>query len=338
MNGIPGWAETFLIDGPAPAPGTPFKQPALADSLEQMARAGLDDFYRGELARRIAADLARAGSPVTADDLGRQLAVVGEPLSVSLRGGTVYNLPPPSQGLASLIILGIFDRLAPSEADGFGHIHGVVEATKQAILVRNAHVTDPAYMTVDPRDFLTAAALDKRAATIDRTTALTWPVVPVPGDTVWLGAADDAGRTVSFIHSIYWEFGSAVVGRDTGIQWQNRGSSFSLDPTAQNFLRPGRLPFHTNNPAAARLADGRVMVYGAMCGEGQPQTQAALYTRYALYGQGLQRAITAPRWVLAGPGAMTGATSGSNRGSRPRPWQHSAGPATRSPWSTLSTT
>ena len=299
LEGIPGWAETFLTDGAVPAPGAPFKQPALADSLERLARAGLDDFYRGELAGRIAAELARIGSPITAEDLARQRAVLGEPLSVSLRGGTVYNVAPPSQGLAALIILGIFDRLAPAEADGFEHIHGVVEATKQAILIRNAHVTDPAYMQVDPRDFLTAAALDAGADAIDRATALPWPAPAVPGDTVWLGAADDAGRTVSFIHSIYWEFGSAVVLRDTGIQWQNRGSSFSLDPDAQNSLRPGRLPFHTNNPAAARLADGRVMVYGAMGGEGQPQTQAALYTRYALYGQGLQRAISAPRWVLS---------------------------------------
>jgi gamma-glutamyltranspeptidase/glutathione hydrolase len=87
--------------------------------------------------------------------------------------------------------------------------------------------------------------------------------------------------------------------RDTGIQCQNRGSSFSLDPGAQNALLPGRLPFHTNNPAMALLGDGRVMVYGSMGGEGQPQTQAALFSRYAMLGSNLQQAITAPRWVLS---------------------------------------
>ncbi len=201
--------------------------------------------------------------------------------------------------MSSLIMLGIFDRLDCREADGYAHVHGVVEATKRAILLRNAHCTDPAYMTIDPRSLLTNESLDSLAAEIDPSRAMPWPHVASPGDTVWLGAVDGAGRAVSFIHSIYWEFGSGVVLRDTGIQCQNRGSSFSLDEDEQNFLRPGRLPFHTNNPAMALLDDGRVMVYGAMGGEGQPQTQAAVFTRYAMLGSELQQAITAPRWVLS---------------------------------------
>jgi len=234
------------------------------------------------------------------DPIARQRAVTGEPLSVKLRSGSVYNVRPPSQGLTSLIILGLFDRLGwCAEADGFEHIHGVVESSKRAVLVRNAHVTDPAYMAVEPEDFLTDAALDKMAGEIDAKAALPWPVASAPGDTVWLGAIDGAGRVVSFIHSIYWEFGSGVVGRDSGVQWQNRGSSFSLEAGALNPISPGRLPFHTNNPAMAVLDDGRVMAYGAMGGEGQPQTQAAMFTRYVHFGAGLQRAITAPRWVLA---------------------------------------
>ena len=296
---VPGWADCFLADGEPPAPGTRFKQPALAATLRRLADAGLDDIYRGELARSIGADLERAGSPVNAGDYARQRAITTDPLCVRLRCGSVYNVTPPSQGLASLIILGLFDRLECGEADAFDHVHGVVEATKHAILLRNAHVTDPAYMNIDPQSLLDGDALDRLAAEIDPSRAMPWPRDPVPGDTVWLGAVDAAGRAVSFIHSIYWEFGSAVVLRDSGIQCQNRGSSFSLDSSAQNALRPGRLPFHTNNPALALLDDGRVMVYGAMGGEGQPQTQAAVFTRYAMLGAELQQAITAPRWVLS---------------------------------------
>jgi gamma-glutamyltranspeptidase len=84
----------------------------------------------------------------------------------------------------------------------------------------------------------------------------------------------------------------------TGITWQNRGISFSLDPAHHNCLTPGRRPFHTIQPALAHLADGRVMAYGTMGGEGQPQTQAMVFARHVLYGQGLQAAITAPRWLL----------------------------------------
>lgn len=296
---VPGWSDTFLMDGEAPTPGTLFKQPALAETLERLVAAGLDDFYRGELARRIAADLRRVGSPVTADDLAHQRVTATDPLSVSLRCATVYNVMPPSQGLASLMILALFDRLGCEHANGFDHVHGLVEATKRAILIRNEHVTDPAYMTVDPRELLSNATMAELADKIDGAKAMPWPLQGAPGDTVWLGAVDSEGRAVSFIHSIYWEFGSGINLRDTGIQWQNRGSSFSLNKEDRNYICPGRLPFHTNNPALALFDDDRVMVYGTMGGEGQPQTQAAVFTRYALYGQGLQHAITAPRWVLS---------------------------------------
>jgi gamma-glutamyltranspeptidase/glutathione hydrolase len=103
---------------------------------------------------------------------------------------------------------------------------------------------------------------------------------------------------VSFIQSIYWEFGSGVVSPATGVLWQNRGMSFSLDPAHANRLAPGRLPFHTLNPAMALFEDGRTMTYGTMGGEGQPQTQAAIFARYAWGGLGLQQAVTEPRWLL----------------------------------------
>ncbi len=299
---VPGWAEVFLPGGGVPAPGDLFRQPALAETLAHLAEAGLDDFYRGALARRIAADLARAGSPIGADDLAGQQAQTGEPLSLPHSRGTLFNVPPPSQGVVSLILLGLFDRLDwldSGEGEDFAHLHGLVEATKRAFLVRNAEVTDPAFMTATPEELLSPARLDRLAADIDPARALPWPAPSVPGDTVWLASADGDGRVVSFIHSIYWEFGSGVVLRDSGVQWQNRGSSFSLDPAALNCLKPGRLPFHTNNPAMAYLNDGRVMAYGAMGGDGQPQTQAAVFTRYVQFGQGLEQAVAAPRWVLA---------------------------------------
>ncbi len=298
LEDAPGWADVFLPGGGVPPVGERFRQPALAETLAQLARAGLDDFYRGNLARKIAADLARAGSPVSAEDLARHRVMTPAPLSVSLESGTLFNVPPPSQGLASLIILALFDRLGCASAEGFDHLHLIVEATKQAIVVRDREVTDPAEMTADPSALLAPAALDALAAKIDKRIAMPWPVEAKPGDTVWLGAVDSEGRAVSFIHSIYWEFGSGTVLRDTGIQWQNRGSSFALDPGARNHIHPGRLPFHTNNPALALLADGRVMIYGAMGGEGQPQSQSAVYSRYAMFGQDLQASITAPRWVL----------------------------------------
>ena len=113
-----------------------------------------------------------------------------------------------------------------------------------------------------------------------------------------MGAADASGLVVSYIQSLYWEFGSGCVLPATGVLMQNRGSSFSLDPKAVNPLEPGRRPFHTLNPALAVLRDGRVMAYGTMGGDGQPQSQAALFTRHVHFRQPLEAAVDAPRWLL----------------------------------------
>ena len=305
LEDMPGFAATFMPGGSHPGIGERFFLPKLAATLEHLARAGLDDFYRGDLARLMAAELEAVGSPIRLADLERHKALVVSPLAVELTDGTGYGMPPPTQGLASMMILGLFERLGIRDAEGFDFIHGLVEATKQAFMIRDAHVTDPAYMTIDPRRYLEASNLDERAARIDRKTALAWPQPAKPGDTVWLGAIDGEGRAVSFIQSVYWEFGSGVVLPGSGICWQNRGTSFSLDPSRQNALVPHRRPFHTIQPAMAILRDGRVMPYGTMGGEGQPQTQAMIYTRHVMYGQDLQTAISAPRWLL---GRTWGAT------------------------------
>lgn len=295
---VSGFADVFLAGGAAPATGATMTLPALAQTLERLGREGTESFYRGPLARDIAQDLAEAGTPVTLDDLAACHATRVSPLHVDMPGVRLFNFPPPTQGLASLMILGIFSRLGVREAEGFAHLHGLIEATKQAFLVRDRVVGDPDTMSEDPRDFLADRVLDHMAGRIDPARALPWPAPPSAGDTVWLGAIDGTGLAASFIQSIYFEFGSGVVLPQTGIVWQNRGSSFALTGDGPRVLAPGRKPFHTLNPAMASFKDGRHMVYGTMGGEGQPQTQAALFSRYGLFGQELQAAITAPRWLL----------------------------------------
>lgn len=298
LEHVPGFAETLMPDGGPPKTGSVFRNGRLAATLERLAAAGLQDFYHGDLAQSLAADLERAGSPLRRPDFERHAALTVPPLNVRLGAATVFGMPPPTQGLASLMILGLFERVKPAHAEGFEYVHALVEATKQAFLVRDAEVTDPGHMSADPQAFLAADDLDSRARRIDREKALAWPQVAKRGDTVWLGAIDREGTAVSFIQSIYWEFGSGLVLPQTGIVWQNRGTSFGLDPAHRHALLPFRRPFHTIQPALALFDDGRVMPYGTMGGEGQPQTQAAVFTRYAHYGQDLQTAVTAPRWLL----------------------------------------
>lgn len=296
----PGFSDTFLIDGALPLAGQRFTQPRLARTLATLARDGLASFYRGALADDIAADLAAVGSLLSSEDLRACHATRTAPLHLRHSAGDLYNMTAPTQGAVSLVILGLLDRagLAEVAPDSADHVHLVVEATKRAFGLRDAFISDPAHMTIAPQALLDADRLDALAATIDINRAAPWGQGRGPGDTVWMGVIDASGLAVSFIQSIYHEFGSGIVLPNTGINWQNRGASFSLDEAALLALKPGKKPFHTLNPAAARLADGRTMVYGSMGGDGQPQTQAAVFTRHVVFGQPLQTAVTAPRWLL----------------------------------------
>ncbi len=298
MNEAVGFRDAFLVDGKVPEEGALLKQSALAATLEHLANAGLDDFYRGDVGRELAADLERIGSPVTRADLGRYRAWVDAPLSVAIEAGTLYNVPPPTQGLASLIILALFDRLRVREAESFEHVHAIVEATKRAFRVRDRVISDPDRIAGDLARYLSPAFLDEEAGKIDMKKAAKWPQPYGEGDTIWMGAADASGLVVSYIQSLYWEFGSGCVLPRTGVLMQNRGASFSLDAKALNALSPGRRPFHTLNPALAALKDGRLMAYGTMGGDGQPQSQAAVFTRHVTFRQPLDRALDAPRWLL----------------------------------------
>jgi gamma-glutamyltranspeptidase/glutathione hydrolase len=294
----PGFKKAFLPGGRVPQPGSRFVQSALAATLRRIGAEGTESFYRGKLAEAIAADLKRAGAPVSLDDYKRHKAKIVTPLTVNVPGARLYNMTPPTQGLASLLILALFARFKPARADGPEFVHALVEATKLAFRVRDKHVKDPAYMAQEAQSLLADARVAKLAAQFDPHLAAPWPQAPQKGDTIWMGAIDAAGRMASFIQSIYWEFGSAVVGDETGILFQNRGTSFSLEKGAPQELMAGRKPFHTLNPAMAHFDDGRAMVYGTMGGDGQPQTQAAIFSRYAWYGHTPQEAITAPRWLL----------------------------------------
>ena len=296
LRAAPGFAQTFLVDGETPEAGTLRKVPALGATLDQLARAGLDDFYRGDNAREIAADLGNLGSPVTRADLRSYRARHRQALSLKLPGVTLHNTPPPTQGLASLIILGVFERLGVTRADSFEHLHGLVEATKRAFAIRDAVIADHDAMRADPADFLTEAALDAEAGMIDMRRAATLPVAQAHGDTIWMGAIDKDGRAVSYIQSVYWEFGSGCVLPKTGLLMQNRGMAFSLDPASHNPLLPGRRPFHTLNPPLAVFDDGRVLSYGTMGGDGQPQIQAQVFTRLR-FGATVDKALDAPRFL-----------------------------------------
>ncbi|MCZ8269066.1 MAG: gamma-glutamyltransferase family protein [Beijerinckiaceae bacterium] len=296
---VPGFAQHFLGEGgKQPEAGSLRRQPKLAGVFEQLGHAGLADFYKGDIAREMAVDLERAGAPVTRDDLARYEARWREPLKTRMPGVTLYNNPPPSQGLASLILHGVFNRLEARETESPAHWHGLIEAAKRAYAIRDRVVTDFDHLAHDPASFLTPERLAREADAVKANRAASWPFAKDDGDTIWMGAIDNSGLAVSFIQSLYWEYGSGVVLPNTGILWQNRGMAFSLDPKALNSLHPGRRPFHTLNTPLAVFEDGRVASYGAMGGDGQPQFQAQVFFRAIRYGLPVSEALDRPRFLF----------------------------------------
>ncbi len=298
LSEFPAFREIFLPEQRTLRVGDVLRNPALANTLQTLARNGLDDFYRGELAQSMARELSALGSPLRLEDFHQHQAKVMAPLSVTTSKGKLYNFGAPTQGVASLLILAIYDKLAAKASCELDHIHLLVEATKQAFIIRDQVVCDEEWLSQPLRDWLRDDVINRCAQDIAFERAKPWPHLAMPGDTIWMGASDQYGTMVSFIQSVYWEFGCGVVLPESGVLWNVRGKSFSLDSAHHNVLAPGKKPFHTLNPAYAELNDGSRMSYGTMGGEGQPQTQACLFSRVHYQGKSLAEAVALPRWLL----------------------------------------
>ena len=300
LNTLPGFAANFAPQGRLPAVGERFAQPALAASIERIARFGAREFYEGELAERIARGLRQAGSPLTASDLARTRARDEAPLRLAYRGGELVSLRPPTQGVTTLQIMGVLDRfdvgaIREGSAD---YYHLLVEAVKCAFVERDRYVCDPEFDHVPVEQMLSPATLDAHARSIDPHQARAWPHVFRPGDTVFIGATDREGRSVSVLQTVYFDWGSGVVAGDTGILWHNRGASFSTHPAHHNTVQPGKRPFHTLNPGMY-LKDGRPhLLFGTQGADGQPQTLAAILTRLIDYRMDPLTALARPRFLL----------------------------------------
>ncbi len=296
-----GFRKMYLkSDGSPYRVGEVLKLPQLAETYKLIAEKGADEFYKGALAKAMASDVEKHGGVLTYEDFAKHHADWVEPLSVRYRDYTAYNLPPNTQGMASLEILNILNNfdvrsLGESSADYF---HLMAEATKEAFIDRDRYLTDPEFSRIPLSFLLSEQHGREQAARIDMKQAHNGlaPLDP-KGDTVWIGVVDRDGNAVSLIQSIYHDFGSGIVAGDTGVLLQNRGSFFSLDPQHVNHLEPHKRTFHTLNAAMLLKDQKPFLVYGTMGGEGQPQSQTAIATRVVDFGMFPQDAVAAPRWL-----------------------------------------
>lgn len=301
LQRFPEFSKVFLKNGTdAYDVGEILVQPDLANTLSLIAKKGAKEFYQGEIAKKIVADLQANDGMLSLEDFKNHHADWVEPIHVNYRDTVAYNFPPNTQGMASLEILNVLNNfdvksLGEGTAD---YYHVIIEATKQAFADRDKYLTDPEFSDI-PLDYLLSKDHGKDQAkriSMEEAAIKVEPLDP-KGDTIWLGVVDKDGNAVSLIQSIYHDFGSGIVPKGTGVILQNRGSFFSLDPNHVNALMPHKRTFHTLNPAMMLKNGKPYLVYGTMGGEGQPQTQAAIATRVVDFGMTPQEAINAPRWL-----------------------------------------
>jgi gamma-glutamyltranspeptidase/glutathione hydrolase len=305
----PGYAETFMPFGRAPAVGEWFACPGAARALRLIGQTGGRSFYEGEIAQALVQHARAHGGAMAADDLATYRPEWVQPLSHDYRGHTLHELPPNGQGIAALMALGIvrhFD-LAGHGLDSVLSQHLQIEAMKLAFADVYRCVAEPASMPVLPGQLLDPDYLASRAKLIRLDRAQAFEAgqpddVHRRGGTIYLTAADDQGMMVSFIQSNYMGFGSGVVLPDYGLALQNRGHSFSLDPAHANVVAPGKRPFHTiipgflTRPGSVAGELESQMSFGVMGANMQPQGHLQTLVRMLDFHQQPQAACDAPRW------------------------------------------
>ncbi len=302
LRADPGASRHFLPDGKAPAAGDIMRFPALAATLKSIAVRGPKAFYE-DAAADIVATLAPRGSWLTQDDFARHRGEQVTPISSDYRGLEVVELPPNGQGLVALLLLNILENfdLAKLAPDGAERLHIALEAARLAYAVRDTHVADPAFMRIPAPSLLDKGFARKLAGMIDRGKRVKLPSAPTPGsDTVYLTVVDRDRVAVSFINSLYSEFGSGIATENTGILLHNRGACFVADPGHPNAIGPSKRPMHTIIPALG-MRDGRCeLAFGVMGGSFQPMGHAHVVTNLVDYRMDLQAAIDAPRMFYEG--------------------------------------
>ncbi|MFN5468789.1 MAG: gamma-glutamyltransferase [Pirellulaceae bacterium] len=308
---FPGFAETFLPGGKAPSKGDIFRNPMLAATLQQIADEGRDAFYQGSIAQRIDRFMKQHGGYLSLDDLKKHRSEWVEPVGLDYRGYRVWELPPNSQGLAALQILGMLERFPIAKA-GFGstdHLHWFIEAKKLAFEDRARYYADPEFSKVPIEGLVDREYLNERSRLIGNRSALRYdagnPALK-QGDTIYLTTADPDRNMVSLIQSNYRGFGSGMCPDQLGFCLQDRGELFDPTPGRANSYQPGKRPFHTIIPGFITKDGKPFLSFGVMGGATQPQGHAQIVLNMIDFGMNCQEAGDAPRVVHEGSSEPTG--------------------------------
>ena len=292
-----GEEEWQRVYGTATA-GKLLRQADLARTIAALSEHGPDAFYRGAIADGIVGHLQERGALMEPSDMASHRGEWVDPMSISYRDVEVFEMPPPTQGVAALEAMKIAEGLPPGETAERHHV--MIESIKLALADLGARVTDPRSMSASAEELLAREHIDARRRAIDPARAgdpQRWRARG--GGTAYMCVADADGMLASLIQSNFAGFGSGVTVPGWGINLQNRGAWFSLDPEHVNVIAPGKRTMHTLIPAMAFRDGAPWLVFGTMGGDGQAQTHLQLIARMVDDGADPKAAIDAPRWVVS---------------------------------------
>jgi len=304
--------ETFMPNGRTPRKGEIFKNPNLANTYTKIAEGGRDAFYKGDIAKTIAAYMQEQGGFITEKDLADHTSTWVDPISTNYRGYDVWELPPNGQGTAALQMLNI---LEPYDLKSMGwnstdYVHLFVEAKKLAFEDRAKYYADPDFNNIPIEMLISKDYAEERRQLINEDyAARSYPAGEIEqGNTIYLTVADKDGNMVSFIQSNYLGMGSGMTPDGLGFVLQDRGALFSLEEGHMNALEPHKRPFHTIIPAFVTKDGQPYMSFGVMGGAMQPQGHAQIVINMIDFGMNLQEAGDAPRIRHVGSSQPTGGT------------------------------
>jgi gamma-glutamyltranspeptidase/glutathione hydrolase len=302
-----GAKKNLLKKGKAPRAGEVMRFTALAATLQRIAKDGRDGFYRGPVAEDMVAELRALGGLHTMDDFAAQAASARyvEPISVGYNGLDLNELPPSNQGIVALIMLKMLARLGKPHADPVSteRYHVLMEVARLAYAMRDTFVADPDKAKVPVEHMLDDRVIEALVARVHpkkRTPDLGPIPRPAGSDTVYFAIVDDKGMAVSFINSLYGDFGTGIVTAKTGVNFHNRGEGFVLAAKHPNCIAPRKRPLHTLVPAMA-MKDGKAAIaFGVMGAHFQPIGHVYVMSNLTDYRMDPQEAIDCPRAFFEG--------------------------------------
>lgn len=292
-----GWQQTFTPEGFEPKAGQLWSSESHARTLEAIARSQAEEFYSGDLAKRIDHFAKDTGGFIRLEDLALHKSQWVQPISVEHQGHQVWEIPPNGQGIVALEALNILKGFElPKHREDPEGLHLQIEAMKLAFADAFQHVGDMEHVDVPVQKLLSEEHAAAHRSLISGQARVPEPADPASHGTVYLCTADGEGNMVSFIQSNYMGFGSGIVVPNTGIALQNRGHNFNLVSGHPNELKPRKRPYHTIIPGFLTRGDEPVGPFGVMGGFMQPQGHLQMVLNTLNHGMNPQVALDAPRW------------------------------------------